>query len=83
MILRRRALRSAQWGCQEVQAACEEQFRQMDVYQSQVSLAITVITPSLPASSSTSPFSTPSGRGTSWARVDLTLQRSPRPLTRA
>ena len=49
MILRRRALRSAQWGCPEVQAACEEQFRQMDVYQSQVSLAITVITPSLPS----------------------------------
>ena len=49
MILRRRALRSAQWGCPEVQAACEEQFRQVDVYQSQVSSAITVITSSLPS----------------------------------
>ncbi len=48
MILRRRALRSAQWGCPEVQTACEEQFRQVDVYQSQVSSAITVITSSLP-----------------------------------
>uniref|UniRef100_A0A7S0QV89 Uncharacterized protein n=1 Tax=Cryptomonas curvata TaxID=233186 RepID=A0A7S0QV89_9CRYP len=48
MIMRRRAVRSTQWGCQEVQGACEQQYRQVDTYQSQVSSAITVVTSSLP-----------------------------------
>ena len=39
-IMRRRVAHSAHWGCPEVQAACAEQCRQVDSYQSQVSTAI-------------------------------------------